>query len=77
MSLQLFIELIHNLNKCFIHYETHVSIITLSHYLLIIMLFRINLMFIKLEDCFISIGPFIDTFQRLHESQTSLPFTQY
>jgi hypothetical protein len=33
MLLQLFIELIHNLNKCFIHYETHVAITTLSHYL--------------------------------------------
>jgi hypothetical protein len=28
---------------------------------LIIKLFRVNLMFIRLEDCFISIGPFIDT----------------
>jgi hypothetical protein len=33
MSLQLFIELIHNLNKCFIHYETSVAIVILSHYL--------------------------------------------
>jgi hypothetical protein len=28
---------------------------------LIIKLFQINLMFIRLEDCSISIGPFIDT----------------
>ncbi len=33
MSLQLLIELIHNLNKCSIHYEIHVAIATLSHYL--------------------------------------------
>jgi hypothetical protein len=33
MSLQFLVELIHNLNKCFIHYETHVAIATLSHYL--------------------------------------------
>jgi hypothetical protein len=33
MSLQLLVELIHNMNKCFIHYETHVAIAILSHYL--------------------------------------------
>jgi hypothetical protein len=33
MQLQLLIELIHNLNKCFIHYKTHVAIATLSPYL--------------------------------------------
>jgi hypothetical protein len=33
MSLQLLIELIHNVNKCFIHYETPIAIATLSHYL--------------------------------------------
>jgi hypothetical protein len=54
MKLQLLVELIHNLNECFIHYEIHVAIVTLSHYLF-------NLMFIGLEDCFIFIGPFIDT----------------
>jgi hypothetical protein len=33
MCLQLFVELIHNLNKCFNHYEIVVAIGTLSHYL--------------------------------------------
>jgi len=33
MNLQLFVELIHNLNKCFNHYEIPVAIDTLSHYL--------------------------------------------
>ncbi len=60
MYLQLLIELIHNLNKCFNHYEILVAIDTLSHYFLIIKLIRINPMFIRLEDCSISIGPFID-----------------
>jgi hypothetical protein len=31
----------------------------------------------KLEDCSISMGPFIDTLQQLHESQTSLLLTKY
>jgi hypothetical protein len=46
MYLQLLVELIHNLNKCFSHYETHVTIGTLSHYhsiYLIIKFTRINL----------------------------------
>jgi hypothetical protein len=34
-------------------------------------------MFIRLENCFIFVGPFIDTLQRLHESQTSLLLTKY
>jgi hypothetical protein len=38
---------------------------------LIVKLSQINLMFIRLEDCSISIGPFIDTLQLLHETQTS------
>jgi hypothetical protein len=33
MSLQLLVEIIHKLNKCFIHYETLVTIAILSHYL--------------------------------------------
>jgi hypothetical protein len=33
MQLQLPIELIHNLNKKFIHHEIHVAITTLVHYL--------------------------------------------
>jgi hypothetical protein len=44
---------------------------------LIVKLFQINLMFIRFEDCSISIGPFIDTPQLLHESQTSLLLTKY
>jgi len=44
---------------------------------LIIKLPRINLMFIRLEDYFISIGPFIDTPSTIHESQTSLLLTKY
>jgi hypothetical protein len=75
MSLQLLIDFIHNLNKCFIHYETPFAIATLSHYLF--MLSQINLMFIRLEDYSIFIGPFIDTLQRLHESQTFLQLTKY
>jgi hypothetical protein len=64
MYLQFFIDLIHNLNKCFSHYETHVVSGTLSHYhiiYLIVKLTRIDFMFIQLENCFISIGPFINT----------------
>jgi hypothetical protein len=38
---------------------------------LIVKLLWINLMLIRLGDCFISIGPFIDGVQLLHESQTS------
>jgi hypothetical protein len=33
MYLQLLVELIHNLNKCFNHFETLVVITSLSHYL--------------------------------------------
>jgi hypothetical protein len=33
MQLQLLVQLIHNLNKTFIHHEIHVAIATLSHYL--------------------------------------------
>jgi len=33
MYLQLFRELIHNLNKNFVYHEIHVTIFTLSHYL--------------------------------------------
>jgi len=49
------------------HYHTIYLTVTLS---------RINLMFIRLEYCSIFIGPFIDTLQRLHESQTSLLLTK-
>jgi hypothetical protein len=38
---------------------------------LIVKLSQINIMFIRFEDCSISIGPFIDTFQLFHEYQTS------
>jgi hypothetical protein len=54
--------------------------LSLAHYhiiYLIVMLSQINLMFIRLKDCLIYIGPFIDTLQWLHESQTSLLFTKY
>jgi len=44
---------------------------------LLIKLSRINLMLIRLEDYFISIKPFIETPQLLHESQTSLLLTKY
>jgi hypothetical protein len=44
---------------------------------LIVKLSRMKFMFIRLEDYFISIGPFIDTPQLLHESQTSLLLTKY
>ncbi len=44
---------------------------------LIIKLSRLNLMFIKLKDYLISIGPFINTLQLLHEFQTSLLLTKY
>jgi hypothetical protein len=57
MYLQLIVEFIHNLNKRFIHYETHVAISTPSYYhiiYLIVQLIQINLMFIRLEDCSIS-----------------------
>jgi hypothetical protein len=77
MSIQLLIEFIHNLNKCFIHYKTPITIATLSHTIyLIVMLSQINLMFIRFENCSI-IGPFIDTLQRLHEYQTSLLLIKY
>jgi hypothetical protein len=52
----------------------------LPHYhiiYLIITLSWINFMFIRLEDYSISIGPFIDILQRLHESQTSFLLTKY
>jgi hypothetical protein len=65
MSLQFLVELIHNMHKCFIHYETHVAIAILSHYLFNHVV--LNFMLIRLKVCSISIGPFIDTFQRLHE----------
>jgi hypothetical protein len=64
MYLQLLVELIHNLNKCFNHYETPITISTLSHYhaiYLIVKLIQIDLKFIRLEDCSIPIGPFINT----------------
>ncbi len=64
MYLQLCVRLIHNLNKCFSHNKTFVTIDRLSHYhiiYLIVKLIQINLMFIRLEDYFISIGPFINT----------------
>ncbi len=64
MYLQLLIELIHNLNKCFNHHEIPIAIGTLSHYhtiYLIVKFTQINLIFIWLEDCFISIGLFINT----------------
>jgi len=44
---------------------------------LIVKLFQINFMFIRLEDYSISIGPFIDTPQLLHESQTFLLLIKY
>jgi hypothetical protein len=46
MYLQLLVELIHKLNKCFSHYETLVTIGTLSHYhtiYLIVKLIQIDL----------------------------------
>jgi hypothetical protein len=55
-------------------------LLPLPHYhiiYLIIMLSRINFMFIRLEDCAISIGPLIITFKRFHEYQTSLLLTKY
>jgi hypothetical protein len=55
-------------------------LLPLSHYhtiYLIVALSRINLMLIRFEDYFISIGPFINTLQWLHESQTSLLLTKY
>ncbi len=64
MYLQLLVKLIHNLNKCFSHYETPVAIGTLSNYhtiYLIVKLIQINLMFMRLKDYSISIGPFINT----------------
>jgi hypothetical protein len=50
------------------YYHTIYLIITLS---------QINLMLIRLEDYSIFMGPFIDTLQRFHESQTSLLLTKY
>jgi hypothetical protein len=47
------------------------------HVYSIVKLFRINLMLIRLKDCPIPIGPFIDTSQLFHESQTSLLLTKY
>ncbi len=44
---------------------------------LIVKLFQINFMLIRLEDYSISIGPFIDTLQLLHESQTFLLLIKY
>jgi len=44
---------------------------------LIIKLFHINLMLVRFEDYSIFIGPFIDTPQLLHESQTSLLLIKY
>ncbi len=44
---------------------------------LIVKLFQINFMLIRLEDYSISIGPFIDTLQLLHESQTLLLLIKY
>jgi hypothetical protein len=64
MYLKLFVKLIRNLNKCFSHYEIIVTIGTLSHYhtiYLIVKLIRIDLIFIRLEDCSIFIRPFIST----------------
>jgi hypothetical protein len=64
MYLQFFVEFIHNISKHFSHYETFVAIGTLSHYhtiYLIIKLTRIYFMFIRFEECSISIGPFINT----------------
>jgi hypothetical protein len=64
MYLQLLVELIHSLNKDFSHYETLVAINTLSYYhtiYLISKFIQINLMFIRLENCSIFIGPFINT----------------
>jgi hypothetical protein len=60
MYLELFIELIHNLNKYFSHYETLVTISTLSHYLFSHKLIRINPKLIRLENYPILIGPSID-----------------
>jgi len=44
---------------------------------LIVKLSQINLMFIRFEDCSITIGPFIDTPQLFHEFQASLLLTKY
>jgi hypothetical protein len=61
MYLQLLVELIHNLSKCFSHYEIPIAIGTHYHTIyLIFKLIRIIPMFIRIEDCSISIGPFID-----------------
>ncbi len=44
---------------------------------LIVKLFQNNFMFIRFENCSISIGLFIDTPQLFHEFQTSLLFIKY
>jgi hypothetical protein len=42
---------------------------------LIVKLFRINLMLIRLDDCFISIEPFIDTFSTASRISNILTYT--
>jgi hypothetical protein len=44
---------------------------------LIVKLFRINFMFIRLENCFILLDLSLTPLQLLHESQTSLLLIKY
>jgi hypothetical protein len=55
-------------------------LLPLAHYhtiYLIVKLFRINLMFIRLEDYSIFIGPFINILQLFQEFLTSLLLIKY
>jgi hypothetical protein len=80
MYLQLLIELIHNLNKCFCHYETIIAIGMLSHYhtiYLIVKLLRINLCSYGLKIVLFLLNLSLTPLQLFHEFQTSLLLTKY
>jgi hypothetical protein len=74
MYLQLLVELIHNLNKCFCHYEILVAIDTLSHYLfnceVVLCSYGLKIILFILD---LSLTPL----QLLHEFQTSLLLIKY
>jgi hypothetical protein len=77
MYMQLFVELTHNLNKCFSHYETFVTIVTLPHYYTIYLIAKSISCSYDLKTILFLLNPSPTPLQLHHEFQTFLPLTKH